>query len=149
MAEREPRGPTKRFEDLFHQGIEIALKSPEIADMAFAGIIRKSAREALPAPIQDRDIEVPAEQFADDLKIFFDEFRAPWQNRDRSGASRAAAPARRSQVPIVPRHDGVDNGAGRRRIFQHRAKFHREISLRWARPASDFIRRRASSAERL
>src|ERR1700730_9501362 len=109
MAKREPRGPAERFEDLFHQGVEIALISPEIANMAFAGIIRESAGQALPAPIQDRDIEVPAQQFADDLKIFFDEFRASRQDRDRSGASRAAAPTRRSQVPIVPRHDGGDN----------------------------------------
>jgi hypothetical protein len=51
MAEREPRGPAEWCEDLFHQGVEIALKGSEIANMAFAGIIRKSAREALPAPI--------------------------------------------------------------------------------------------------
>jgi Uncharacterized protein conserved in bacteria (DUF2252) len=73
--------------------------------------------EALPAPIQDRDIEVPAQQFSDDFKIFFDEFRASRQNRDRSCASRAAAPACRPQVPIVPCRDGRDDGAGRRRIL--------------------------------
>ena len=129
MAKREPRGPAERFEDLFHQGVEIALKGPEIVDMAFAGIIHEAAREALPAPIEDRDIEVPAQQFADDFKIFFDEFRASRQNRDRSGASRAAAPARRPQVPIVPRRDRRDDGAGGCRIFQDRAKIHREISL--------------------
>jgi hypothetical protein len=38
---------------VFHQGVEIALKGQEIVDMAIAGVIHASARETLPAPIQD------------------------------------------------------------------------------------------------
>ena len=125
MAEREPRGPAERFEDLSYQGVEIALISPEIANMAFAGIVREAPGKTLSAPVQDRDVEVAAEQFADNFKIFLDEFRASRQDRDRSSASLPAAPARRPQGPIIPRRESRDDGAGRRRIFQNRIEFHR------------------------
>ena len=100
MAEREPGRPAVRFEDLFNQSIEITLIGAEIANMAFAGIAREAAGVALPAPIQDRDIEIPAQQFADNLEVFFNEFRASRQNRDGSGALFAATPTRRPQGPF-------------------------------------------------
>jgi len=103
MAEREPGRPAVRFKDLFNQSIEIALIGAEIANMTFAGIAREAAGVALPAPIQDRDIEIPAQQFADNSKYF------------------SMNSARPGKIAIVPAHSAPQLQRAARRVHLSRA----------------------------
>ena len=94
--------------------------------MALAGIRQRALREALPAPVEDRDREAARARVAHHLEIFLDEFGAA-----RKHAQRALAPGRRleagkAQHHAVGRLHGSDGRALGNRIGGDGDEFHAE-----------------------
>ena len=103
MAERKKRRPAQGFEDFAAQGVKIALIGVKIADMAFAAMRREPVGAALPAPVQNDDVEVSFAEIGRDLEIFLEELGPAREDRDCPGAIAVAAPARDAKTYIVLR----------------------------------------------
>ena len=146
MAEREKGRPARGFEHLPPQRVEVALIGGKIPHMAFARVRGQPFGAALPAPIQNHDVEVSIEQLGRDLEIFFEEFGPAGENCDRAGAGSAGAPARNSKAEFR-RPDGRGDGAGGRRVERGDAKLHSNSLLRRARRARLSPRRPAQKQD--